>query len=279
MLRHFLALALVAFLPALGHGDGLNDVCKESPDLCTGTLAPHKAAPAAQPPKATAKKRELSTNQVMSTNSKTVKRSAHGPKDGHKRLDELSTTQDNWDDLQSDNQFYEKPAAPKPAPAPARKPASSRGPSSTASRGPASIPSTHAVPAAAVIPPPAKTPPPRASNMTFEAYMMENAINPAMSLKIQDHQKAFADLARPAVITIPGAEPDIVAAPSTTTNTVNGTSTVTPAGVTAGATTTGGQNPISPSVGTPGDMSTGGSGSSYSPSGGSSSSSAGLPIR
>jgi hypothetical protein len=213
MLKHFLALTLVAFLPALGHGGDL-------------------------------------------------KRSPTSAKDGHKRLRELSTTPDNWDDLQSENQLDEKPAPPKAiAHSPMRKPAA------TASRAPASVPSVHPAPAAVVIPRPAKTRLARPPSMTFEAYMLENAINPAMTLKIQDHQKAFADISRPAVITIPGAEPDTIEPPSSTTNTVNGN------------TTTGGQNPILPSVGAPAVGFSPAAGSSYTPPGGSSSSGAGLPIR
>jgi hypothetical protein len=126
-------------------------------------------------------------------NSARVKRSV--PK--HKRLDEMHTTQERWNELQSDNalqhdderEAYRAPVRTRPA----------MNPRAVSNRAPASVPA--ALPASA----PAPTQLSFAS-LSFEEYLKENGRNPALNRHIPDHQKAFADASAPAVISLPDSD-------------------------------------------------------------------------
>jgi hypothetical protein len=246
MLRQILAVTLVAFVagPSLALGDdGIGgDICQERPDLCAST----SRKPARKAKKAALKDGEdLSAEfdelpstkpapkpaappPLRKTASQTKCRMPHAAFDpdqedlpfckpkpkttaaGHRRLDEMSTTPDQWDDLMNANAAQAPAPAPKPTPPPVpRLPAtSSTVVTSAPKRAPAMAFATPVTPVKFTLPPPPKP----AAQMSFEEYMAQNASNPALSSKIDDHQKAFADLSKPAIITIPGADPEPVAA-------------------------------------------------------------------
>jgi hypothetical protein len=133
---------------------------------------------------------------------------------GRKRLDEMQTTPEKWDELMNAEAMPDdKPERPQyQAPVKTRVPAAATAtrPATATSRNPASVantgvrnPASIAPAAARVAPLPAAFP---VANLTFEDYVAENARNPALSTRIPDHQKAFADTSGPAVITIPGSD-------------------------------------------------------------------------
>ena len=152
---------------------------------------------------------------------------------GRRRLDEMKTTPDKWDELMNAEALPddkpERPVYQAPATRPQRVPqagapqaagfpqavaprayplnASTRIVNTT-SRGPASL-----EPSATRIAPPVAVFP--VASFTFDEYIADNARNPLLTSKIADHQKAFADTAGPAVITIPGSEPVATAASAT----------------------------------------------------------------
>lgn len=120
---------------------------------------------------------------------------AHADTKKHKRLQEMKTTQDNWDELMSDDQLEdEKPKrqAVRVSPVTRTRPAAVRRPAAATAapqatqqqRKPASIQPMQQMKPASAFP---------VAAITFDEYMADNARNPALSKSIPDHQLAFQD--------------------------------------------------------------------------------------
>lgn len=123
---------------------------------------------------------------------------AHAGTKKPKRLQELKTTQSNWEDLMSDDQLEDEkpkrqvvrvPPSTKTPPTPVHRPPARSSAAVTSQTGeqlqrkPASVQPMQLKPSSAF----------PVAAITFEEYMAENARNPALSKLIPDHQVAFQD--------------------------------------------------------------------------------------